>query len=125
SLVPCVLPEVGAAPHVTSPSHLASNPRAGGAPGPLQTVGEDVPGEGDVGPELRGELVETGEALLGTEPLDEIDSQYLAVEVAFEVEQMGFQQRSAVGPIDRRSHADVHGGAVAMATGLDAGGVHA
>src|SRR6185437_11376332 len=80
----------------------------------------DLPRALDVCPHLLLERLGAVEAALAAQPLDELERQRLAVEVAVEVEDVGLDQLAATG-VERGPHTDRDGARATVGeTGVDA-----
>src|SRR5918911_5459928 len=74
----------------------------------------DRPGLVDVRAHLLDERLDRVEALFAAQPLEELEAQRLAVEVAVEVEQVGLDELAPAGD-EHGPHADVRGRRVRLA----------
>src|SRR3954447_4172818 len=77
--------------------------------GSTRAPGADLAGLLDVGGDLLGQGLDRGEELLSAQPLQEVDPQPPAVEVALVVDQVGLDEPPAAR-LELRAHADVHRG---------------
>src|SRR5437764_15286096 len=68
--------------------------------------GADLPGPLHVAADLRHQLLDRGEQPLAAQALDEVDAKLRAIQVPFEVDQVGLDQHAAPG-LELRAHADV------------------
>src|SRR4051812_40610688 len=72
----------------------------------IQGSGRDGPGLLDIAAHLLDEVVDAREAPLAAQPLEELDRELFAVQIAVPVDQVGLDELMAAG-LELRAHADV------------------